>query len=595
MPGTAIHGNNRLIRTSIARVLPACFAATMTGSITLMMDSLLAGSLLGALSIAAVAIGNPVINILRALVQTVSSGAAVKITVNIGRGDQQEINRAYSMGVFGTIILGVLAMLVSILGAGTLAGLFGGNADPEAARQGMLYILACAPSILFFSLNFYMGKVLSVYGCQKLVFLNAVISVCANLGFSIVGVKLLPAEMAILGLGIGTSIATVIVCCMCFTIVKLKKLPLKLSLRGFTLTDMGQALVLGIPTSGNNLADGVVSGVVNNIILRGFGGDTTALAIYTAVKGVATFAQAVCMGTALATAPLFGLLYGARDKNGLKRTLREGYKVGLAFAVVWCGVLAAALPVLMRFYGMEGNLIMRNGTLICMAFTPVILAIRIMTQLFESTEKAAMGLYYSVIPDSVIFPVMLLALMPALGYLGIWIAYGANGIVFVVLMYLVRSLKLRDGRMSADRLLCLDESVRDNVPMLDISIRSDSGDIAGLSEQIHHFLARENISGRCAYLTALCLEELSADFLAHMEQEHQKNSRKEIMDVKIFSDEKTLRLIIRNAAKAYNPLNFELDDTTFAKVGVKMAQKVARNIEYSYVYGMNIVNIDLDK
>ena len=34
---------------------------------------------------------------------------------------------------------------------------------------------------------------------------------------------------------------------------------------------------------------------------------------------------------------------------------------------------------------------------------------------------------------------------------------------------------------------------------------------------------------------------------------------------------------------------------TFAKVGVKMAQKAARNIEYSYVYGMNIVNIDLDK
>lgn len=333
--------------------------------------------------------------------------------------------------------------------------------------------------------------------------------------------------------------------------------------------------------------------MINNIILSGFGGDTTVLSIYTAVKGVASFAQATALGAGLATGPLFGLMYGARDKNGLKRTMRGGYIVGLIFTVIWCGVLTALLPLLMKFYGMEGNMIMRNGVLVCFLFMPVILALRIMTQMFESTEKVMMGILYSVIPDSVIYPLMLLVLMPAFGYMGIWISYGANGIVFLLLMYLVRSAKLKTTGMSVDRLFCLEESIRDNVPMLDISIYSDNEDITGLSEKVHRFLEKEAVSERSAYVTALCLEELAADFMQHTEKE--KSTRKEVLDIKLFSDEHTLRLVIRNAAKEYNPLNYDMEDASLDKVGIKIAQKFAKSIEYNYVYKMNIVTIDLDK
>ena len=69
--------------------------------------------------------------------------------------------------------------------------------------------------------------------------------------------------------------------------------------------------------------------------------EAMALAVYTAVKSVFSFTQAATVGTAVSTAPLFGILYGARDKNGLRRTLREGFKVGLLFSVGWCAVLIA--------------------------------------------------------------------------------------------------------------------------------------------------------------------------------------------------------------------------------------------------------------
>lgn len=594
MMTSTIHGNNRLIQKSITRVFPACFAATLAGSISLMMDSLLAGSLIGPLSIAAIAIGNPVINILRALVQTISCGAAVQITVNIGRGNQEEINRSYSVGIFGTITLGLAAMLVCIFCAGPFVQLFGGTASAEAARQAQIYIVTCSVSVLFNSINTYMGKVLAVYGCQKQVFFNALVSVFGNLIFSTLFVKMLPSEYSIAGLGIGTSIATMICCVVNFTIIRLKKIPLRISPKGVSVREALEDIRLGVPSSGNNLADGIVSGIVNNIILSGFGGDTTALAVYTAVKAVFTFAQVTCLGTALATAPLLGLLYGARDKSGLCRTMREGYKVGLFFTIVWCGILAALLPLLMRFYGMSGNTTMRNGVLICLLFMPVLLALRIMTQLFESTGKVGMGIAYSVIPDSIIYPLMLLILMPSLGYLGIWLSLGANGILFLILIYLLRSLKQRNTKMSVERMLCLDESIRDNTPMLDISILSTTENTTAFLDDVHAFLAKEGVGKRCAYITALCLEELSVDFIQHTQE---KKSKTELVDIKLFSDEETLRLIIRNASAPYNPLDFDHDatDSESQKIGIKMAQEFAKNIEYTYVYSLNIVTIDIHK
>ena len=590
-------GSNRLIRKSVTRMFPACFAATLAASMSLLVDSLLAGVLINQLAIAAVAIGNPVTGVFRALIQTISNGAAVRLTISIGRGERENSNRAYSLGVWGSLLLGLLFVAISFIAADKLVLLFGASSNPEAAKMAALYLRSCAIMIAGSSLNIFFGKVLAIYGYQKETFFNSLGGAIANIVFSIIFVKLLPAEYAIAGLGIGTCIGSILQVIVCLLLIKQKKLPLKFSFVFFKGAEFADVIKLGFPSASNNLIDSLIAGVINNIILRGFGGDTLALSVYTAVKGIFSFAQSTCMGTTLATSPLFGLLFGARDKNGIKRTLREGFKYGLIFSVVWCGILIALLPVLLKFYGMAGNVqlaaTVRSGVYIVMLFMPVILVLRIMTTLFESTEKFGMGMLYSIIPDSVIYPLMLLVLLPLWKYTGIWIAYGANGIVFLVLMYLVRSLKNKSFRMSADRLLCLDESVRDNVPKMDISIRSNARDISAISEQARAFLASEGASERTAYMTALCMEELAADFAAKS-TETRKGDR-EIMDVKLFSDESRLRIIIRNTGKLYNPLDFDLDNETFAKVGVKMAQKVAERIEYAYVYKMNVITIDLAK
>lgn len=67
------------------------------------------------------------------------------------------------------------------------------------------------------------------------------------------------------------------------------------------------------------------------------------------------------------------------------------------------------------------------------------------------------------------------------------------------------------------------------------------------------------------------------------------------MDIKLFSDVDYLRVIIRNSSEPYNPLDFDYETENLSKIGVKLAKQMAKNIEYTYVYQMNIITIDINK
>jgi len=591
----SLHGNNQLIRKTILRMYPASFAANFTVSIALMMDTLLAGAVIGQQAIAAVAIGLPAIGIFQALTQTVINGSGIKMATYAGRGDREKLQQTYSLGLAGTVVLGLCFITICLLLAPQLTKLLGGAKTPEVAAQARIYLRASSVCILFGSINNFLGKILALYGYQKAVFRAAVIAMTGNVVFSLIAMNLLPADMAIAGLGVGTWCGGFLAVLSSLIEFKRRKIPLRFNLKDVRIRQLPGIARMGISSSGNTLADNVVAGLVNNIIVAGFGGNTVPLSIYTAVKGVFSFALTSVSSIMTASSPLLGILYGSRDKNGLLRTVREGYKIGLVVSAVWCCILAAALPLLERFYGMQGVSQFRTGVLICMLFIPLHLLMRIFIQLFESTEKIGMGMLYSIVPDSVLYPILLTALMPLLGYNGIWLAYAANALVFILALYLIRSIASRSFRLDFDRMLCLDRSIRDHVPVLDISIRSNNTDVTGISRQVHEFLAQQETNPKTAYLTALCIEELAADFVANTNLKNDKAAERTIMDIKLFSDEGFLRMIIRNAADAYNPLDYEFDKETYAKVGIKMVQKLARSIDYNYVYRMNIVTIDVDK
>ncbi len=569
-------------------------AAGITAAVALMTDTLLAGVFFNKLAIAAVAVGTPIINIFQALNQTIINGASVKMNVAAGKGDNEEVRKSYSVAVSCSVATGVLFILVCQIFAKPLVMAFGGT--PEIAETAIWYLRGATGCILFGTINMFASKTLALFGRQKVIFTSALIAIVGNIVFSMFLVKVLPARFAIAGLGVGTWLGGFLAFIASSLALRKHNISYRFGLKDISLERFGTFVRLGIPSSGNNLADGVVSGVANNLIVNGFSNGVVALSVYTAVKSIATFATAIVQAINLAVTPLFGIMYGSRDKNGLMRAYRESLRLA-TIANFICGVaVSLASPLLAGVFDMKGSSEFTIGLIISMfLFLPLTSLARLSAQFFEAVEKPVMGLLYSVVPDSVIYPLLLLVLVPVLGYNGIWLSFSLNPIPFLVGLYLIRSARDKNFSLSANRIFCIDGDIRENVPKIDISIESDNRDVSFVSEQVYDFLMKEEVGHKIAHTTALCLEELAADFVEHTTQTDEKDGDKVIMDIKLFSDADKLRTIIRNKAECYNPLNFVADPETFHKIGVKLAQKLAKRIEYNYVYQMNVVTIDIDK
>lgn len=589
-------GNNRIIRRSIVRMFPLCFVRILTANFLCMLDALLAGYFFTSAYIAAVGVVAPVTVIASALMNAVSSGVELGISVASGAGDKDRAHRLYSLGMLATIGMCALFMVVSEVFAPGIVRLCGAW-EADVAVIAARYLRFITPYFLFLGVKQVFVSVLSVRGCRREIMASSVVEFLLNLVLSTALVKY--TALGVAGLAIGSWVATFMSMSVCLAAMWRNHLPVRVKPCRFRLSEVGSIAKYGFPISIDNIAYGLVAGVINNIIAAFFG--TAGLAAYSVVNSIQSIILTAADGMRTALCPMIGVFYGARDKNGVKKTLTEGIKVTYAFALAWLALILLCLTPLIQLYmhggeaaGLEDTI--RTGVYIIAAFTPFMLVVYLMVGFYQSLDRPFLSIAFASIPDSVIMPIAIFLLAPHFGYNGIWLAYGSCETVFLFLFAAIFLLRKRTLRPSLDDVLFLDQSIRDNVPMKDISVRYSNTDVTGLSAEIQAFLLANGAAGRTAYMCALCLEELAADFIAHAQITREKiNENRELMDIKLFSDQDSFRIVIRNAARRYDPLDFEYDPQDFSKIGVHMAQQVAQAICYNYVYKMNIITIDMKK
>ncbi|MDE7399040.1 MAG: hypothetical protein K2N06_05865 [Oscillospiraceae bacterium] len=589
--------DNVLVRKSILNMFPATFVASFLMTFQFMVDITLAGIFFTPDHIAAIGTATPVMLFALAFMNAVSGGANLLLTTALGRGDKEIANRMFSLGVSGPFVIGIVFVAVIEIFAQPLVVLFGAK-TPELTQYAVQYLRCYALLIPFSGVNRMIGSVCSTYGYIGKYMAESITGILTNIVFSVLFVK--ATSLGIGSLGLGSAVSGVINVGISWIIIRKSHIPLRLKIYRYKIKELITALAHGLPGTTDSLVDSAVAGIVNNLIVSYLG--AAGLAIQSVVKSIFNVITVPIMAAGTATGPLFGLFYGARDKQGLKKTIKSGLIIGIVSTVVWAVVCIAALPLLLKVFMKNASDIenaeqlIRQGIYIMLIFVPFRTCAVTLGHFYEATERFKQSLLISIIPDSLIYPVLLAVLLPNLGYTGLWLSQGENALVFFVIMYLFHTVTKRTLKMSSDDILQFNQKVKAAVPMFDISIGYSNTGVTGISEKIHRFMLKEYGTERTAYLTALCLEELMADFIAHSQITEEKiKGGGAFTDVKLFSDPDAFRIVIRNAAKQYDPLDFEYDDESFSKIGIKMAQKFADRIDYCYVYRMNIVTIYVAK
>ena len=154
-------------------------------------------------------------------------------------------------------------------------------------------------------------------------------------------------------------------------------------------------------------------------------------------------------------------------------------------------------------------------------------------------------------------------------------------------------LASRKIKVPAEKLLFLDSSIKNANSEYELTFHNTIEEAVGISEKVREFYKNKNVSERIQTVSALVVEEIAVDMIKHPGIE-EKRAGKRVMDVKLYEDEENVQIMIRNIAPFYNPLANSDDVDNENKDGIRLAQLLAKEISYTYVYKMNIVNIVLD-
>ncbi len=635
--------SNLLSADAVKRVMPSCLIYALVQSVTFMVDTILAGHFLGEEAVAAVAMGMPVIGLMLAFTSMIMHGGFLKMLESVGRSDMEDYQRMFSITLAFTTIVDIIFVAACLTGAEMLVGINGGTrADIQAAVYGRIYIRTACLMVFFFSVGTVLQLVSASLGYQTERMISSVVNIVVNVVVSVAAIQFLSDDLKIAGLGIGSTVGALAQMLTAWAMIKYRKVKIRYKyypLNRQNIMDSLEMLKHGLPESVDIMLDSVSGTVVNNIILVVFAQGTSVLAVTAIVKTLYTAVKTAGRGTMYASEPLFGILYGGRDNEGIKKTFAASLVQGTIYAAGLALILIAFRNPILHFYNISHSADAGTG-LILIALSSILLVWPfVFTAAYEGTTRFYMAILVGAVPDSILYPLFILLIRDSLGLTGIWIAMGYNIIPFAIAFYILFIIISRKCPVPLERLLLLEE-YSNRMAAIDVSIPIESESISFVSENLQRFFLDNNVPEKIAFASALCMEEMAADYLDHrrgtaglgrgnsagdMSGESGKSegsgkpgetgksgesgkfgesgkldsymkkfrTEKAYMDIKAFRDEEGIEIILRNYDEPYDPLVFEYEDETFSKIGVRLVQKLATDISYSYAYHLNVVTVKI--
>ena len=589
--------SNVLSASTIKKVMPSCMIYALVQSMTFMVDTIVAGHYLGSDAVTAVALGMPIIGLMLSFVGMILQGGFLKLLVSMGRSDMDDYQRIFSLTLTFTFVVDFIFLAICILGTNGVLGIVGAaKATEEAVRMGRLYIQTACLMILFFSLGSLFQIVMATYGYQTDRMICSVICVVVNVVTSMLFINLLPESSRIAGLGIGSALATLAQMLVAYLMMRRRGIRMRYRLYPVTkrnIVDSLDMLRRGLPSSIDNMLDSASGSIVNRIILASFADGTGVLALVTIVKTLWTVIRTVGRGTFYASEPLIGILHGGRDNEGIKKTFTVSLKIGLIYAAGMAVLMLALKNPLLSFYHVSENADAQAGVILLSIGGLMAVFSFAFNAVYESTGHLLLSLLVAVVPDSVLYPLLIPVLSKPFGITGVWLAMAFNFVPFFIVFYLAFVIAGR-GKIPVplEKLLALRQDAERSVA-LDVSIPAEAKSVTFVSERLQKFFQQHGAQPKTAYAAALCMEEIAADYLEHR-REAGTAEKKAYMDIKAFRDAEKIEIILRNYDEPYNPLVFEREPESFSKIGVTMVQRIAKDITYSYSYHLNVVAIEIE-
>ena len=329
---------NILATESIPKLLLKFSVPTM---LTLMVnylynivDQIFVGQGVGIMGIAATNVSFPFSIVCTALALLIGDGCAARISLCLGRKEQQQANKCFGNAFFILILCGVFIVLFGNLFLKTLLLLFGATETilPSAMQYARI-ILFGLPFMIF---NVAFTAIIRSDGnpqyTMKAMMIGAVINIILDPIFIFYFDMGVQGAATILG-----QIVSGIICIRYIT--RFQNITFQKNNMILDFHTTTSILSLGIPSFITQIATACTQIVMNNM-MRYYGANTIygsdiALSCYGTMMKVYQIAHAMFVGVSSGTQPINGFNYGAKQYKRVKQTYYTAITIALIISFVW--------------------------------------------------------------------------------------------------------------------------------------------------------------------------------------------------------------------------------------------------------------------
>ena len=600
--------NSELIKRTFGKYLAMSILITLSATLGMMIDNVIAGNLLGSGAVAAIGMSLSVFMLVSGCAGILETGAVALCARALGNRDADRVNVLFSVSLAAALAVGAALSAGGVAGADALATMLGAASGELHADTASYLSGICSGAFAIVLLQLLMGFTRLDNAPQLGIVAIVGMSVC-DVIFNLVAVCVL--DLGLRGMGLATALAYCVAVGICCTHFLGKGNTLHLVNPVPHAGQLAGVLKTGLPDSLTRATVMVRTFTFNWLLLTV--ASAGAVAALSMLSSVNSFASSVTIGVGQTATLLCGIFFGEEDRGALKATLRTGMRMGLALSCALCAAVFAFAPQVVGLFGLEGDaeafgVVAVRAFILCV---PIDLINQLFVNYYQGTGNVRAASAIAVGQSGLFAVLFALGTVWFWGATAVWMSFLVGEAVTLALQLVVASVlwKRRAAKEVAaaaseaatdaceragllDKMMYLPETFQqDWRAWRSFSCEPDIASVAACSQQVAAWCEAQGIDGRRSYLVPLAVEEMAANAVEH----GFAKTKHPAIDLKlILKRDGTLVLRMRDNGAAFNPMDLDLSAADpCSAVGIRMLRQGVREVEYQNTVGLNNVVVTL--
>lgn len=397
------------------------FIGIMANSLYNIVDRIFIGQAVGAEALSGVSVVFPIMIVMMAFGMLIGVGASVQVSLSLGRKDMENAQKILGNAVALVFIVSLAVTGVGFIIKEPLLRFFGvSDATLQYADTYLNYMLW---GVVLHQFGFSMNAIIRAEGNARIAMYSMLISAAINIPLDALFV--LHWKMGVQGAAIATIISMGVLSLWVLIHFRSRRCvtPLKYSYIGIDPPIVLAILSIGVSPFLMHTVHSVVQGLLN-INLIAYGGDG-AVAVMGIVNSVVIIIITSIISINMATQPIIGYNFGARNFSRVKETLKLAV-VSATCISTFSWIIVQSFPALIvRAFITDDAVIMNlgvQGLRLFLLVLPVIGFQIVVGNYFQSVGRASTAVFLTLLRQVIVLIPLLVILPRFWGLTGVWLA-----------------------------------------------------------------------------------------------------------------------------------------------------------------------------